>query len=94
MRGDDRSAHEAFKQAVQADGAYAPARLERGLLFIKSQAFNEGIRELKRYTELVDPSLPDARVDAVEKLIEQLEESEGRQAPRGRGVRAARRGAS
>ncbi|HIJ66157.1 MAG TPA: tetratricopeptide repeat protein [Candidatus Hydrogenedentes bacterium] len=73
--GEDNAAQDAFKKAIRADGAYAPARLERGLLFIKNQVFNEGARELKRYLELVDADLPDARADAVRVVIEQLGES-------------------
>lgn len=72
---NDSAAEDDLRKAIQADPAYPPARLERGLLFIKGQVFNEGARELGRYVELVNPDAPDARVSAVNALIAQLEES-------------------
>ncbi|MFP4191597.1 MAG: tetratricopeptide repeat protein [Candidatus Hydrogenedentota bacterium] len=68
-------ARELFRRAIQIDSEYAPARLENGLLLVQRRAFSEGIRELERYVELIDPETPGAQVDDVNALIEQLKQS-------------------
>ena len=87
--GRETEAQDAFRSAVQANPDYAPAHLENGLLYVRRQMFTEGIRALQRYTDTIDPNLPDARVDQVLALIEQLKQTE-RDAPARRGGRTAR----
>ncbi len=82
MEEEYDEARDLFRRAIQADPDYAPARLENGLLLVQRRAFSEGIRELERYVELIDPDTPGAQVEAVSALIEQLRETgaAGRQA--------------
>lgn len=82
MEEEYDEARDLFRRAIQVDPDYAPARLENGLLLVQRRAFSEGIRELERYVELIDPETPGAQVDAVSALIEQLKQSgaAGRQA--------------
>ena len=85
---NDTQAQDAFRSAVQADSSYAPAHLENGLMYVRRNMFSEGIRALERYLETIDPTLPDARVEQIRALIEQLRQS-ARDTPV-RGGRAAK----
>ena len=91
--GNDSQARDMFRQAIQMDPDYAPARLEMGLMQIKRRAFADGIRELERYIALADPAQPNARVDEVETLVEQLRRTAGAEATReaSRTMRTSRR---
>ena len=82
MEGDYDQARDLFRRAIQLDPDHAPARLENGLLLVQRRAFSEGIRELERYVQLIDPATPGAQVEDVNALIEQLRQSgaAGRQA--------------
>lgn len=71
-------ARDQFRSAKQADAAYAPAYLENGLLFINQQEMEDGIREIRRFLELAEPS--DETVE-IENFVDQLERSLQRQAP-------------
>ena len=71
-------ARDQFRAAKQADSGYAPAYLENGLLFINEQNMEEGIREIRRYLELAEPSGETAEI---ENFVDQLERSMQRQAP-------------
>lgn len=83
-------AQDAFRAAVQADSDYAPAHLETGLLYVRRNMMPEGIRALERYVETIDPTLPDARVEEVQALIDQLQRSVQETAPGRTARRAAR----
>lgn len=74
-------ARESFSKAIQADGDYAPARLEYGLLSVKRGLTEEGIAALERYLELVDPTDRDSRAGEVEAFVNQLRKSAGRETP-------------
>ena len=71
-------ARDQFRAARQADSAYAPAYLENGLLFITEQNMKDGIREIRRYLELAEPS---GETVEIENFVDQLERSMQRQAP-------------
>jgi tetratricopeptide (TPR) repeat protein len=73
--GADNEAQDLFKQAIQIDPKYGPAHLENGLLYVKRGVLGEGVRELERYVELVDPNAPDARVVEIRALIDQLKKA-------------------
>lgn len=73
--GETGPAQDMFKRAIRADPAYAPAHLENGLLYVKRRAFSEGIRELRRYLGLVDPTVEGARTEEIQALIEQLRQA-------------------
>jgi len=73
--GRETEAQDSFRNAVQADADYAPAHLENGLMYVRRQMFAEGIRALERYIDTIDPSLPDARVEQVRALTEQLKQT-------------------
>lgn len=72
---DIESAHAAFRKAIAADAAYAPAHLEVGLLLVQRQDISEGVRELERYLDLVDANDPDAGASQVRALVDQLKRS-------------------
>jgi tetratricopeptide (TPR) repeat protein/RNA polymerase subunit RPABC4/transcription elongation factor Spt4 len=74
--GRETEAQDSFRSAVQADSEYAPAHLENGLMYVRRQMFGEGIRALQRYVDTIDPALPDARVEQVRALIDQLRQTE------------------
>lgn len=73
--GQVNEARESYRNAVRSDPSYAPAHLENGLLYIQTGLLAEGIQELEAYLELVDPNLPDARVQEVRGLVQQLRET-------------------
>lgn len=73
--GNVQGAQTAFRAAVGADPAYAPARLELGLWYVSNSDPAQGIRELQRYLELVEPEDPTARAMEVEALIQHLQNS-------------------
>jgi tetratricopeptide (TPR) repeat protein len=73
--GDVSRAREAFRSAIKADPAYAPAYLERGLLAVRRDQVAEGVGDLERYLKLADPDDPVARAKDVAALLEQLQRS-------------------
>jgi len=75
--GAPSDAQAEFRQALQSDGAYAPAYLENGLAYVQRQSFVEAVRSLERYVNYVDPELPGARVEQIQTLIEQLRQTTG-----------------
>ena len=75
--GQINEARDCFRNAIRSDATYAPAHLENALLFIQVGQVSEGIKELEAYLELVDPNLPDARVNEVRGLIQQLQQTQG-----------------
>lgn len=74
--GDPDVAQEMFRTAIAKDPRYAPAHLENGLQYVKRRVFSEGIRELERYLEYVDPGAKGARVDETRALIAQLKQAD------------------
>jgi tetratricopeptide (TPR) repeat protein len=75
---DDR-ARESFRKAQEVDPGYGAAHLENGLLYVKQQAFNEGIQELQRYLDLVGPNQEGARVTEVQMLVDHLRQAAGQE---------------
>ena len=73
---DDR-ARENFQRALKIDPKYAPAHLENGLLYIKKQAIEDGVKELKNYLSLVDPNQAGTRAAEVEAMISHLQQAAG-----------------
>ncbi len=73
--GDISGAREAFATAIRTDPAYAPARLENGLLLIQRGMLAEAVQELDAYTSQVNPALPNARIEEVKTLVAQLKET-------------------
>lgn len=73
--GEADRAREAIRAAIKADPQYAPAHLENGLLYVQLGMPGEGIQELRRYLELVDPSLPDALTEQVRALVDHLQQT-------------------
>ena len=71
-------ARDQFRAAKQADASYAPAYLENGLLFITEQNVEDGVREIRRYLELAEPSNETA---GIRSFIDQLERSLQREMP-------------
>ena len=69
------SAQDAFRKAGQMDPSYPPVHLENGILQITRGNVPEGIRELERYLELVDPENPESGTKEVQGLIDQLKQS-------------------
>jgi tetratricopeptide (TPR) repeat protein len=81
VAGQDAEARESFKNAIQADPNYPPAHLEYGLFFItREQSFDEGIRHLEKYLELLEPAEREAYAKPIESLVSQLKQTGG-QAP-------------
>ncbi|MGI6461894.1 MAG: tetratricopeptide repeat protein [Candidatus Hydrogenedentales bacterium] len=70
--GEAVAAREAFRQALLADQAYAPAHLEFGLFYLERGESTEAVRMLERYLELIDPASKDARIEEVRTLVAQL----------------------
>lgn len=73
--GQVTEARQSFRQALQADAAYAPAYLESGLLYVQQGVLSEGVRELERYVELAPRDAPQARVNEIELLASQLKQT-------------------
>ena len=80
LQGDDAGAQESFRKAIGADESYPAAHLEHGLAYVRRGALSEGVRELKRYLELVKDGVPGGRVNEVDLLVTQLEQAAGREA--------------
>ncbi len=66
---------EAFQQAAQADPTYPPAALERGLYYIRNGALRQGVNELQRYVDLAGERTDAGRVNEIQVLIRQLEQT-------------------
>ncbi len=75
-RNDLSTARNAFNRAINQDRDYAPAWLERGLLFIRRNADSEGIRDLQRYLEILGDDTIGTNAEAVRALVNQLQGSE------------------
>jgi len=78
LQGDLSGAQESFRKAIAADEAYPAAHLEHGLAYVSRGALSEGVRELKRYLELVEDGVPGGRVNEVDLLVNQLEQASER----------------
>ncbi len=78
LDGDDSGAISAFRRAIDADPLYAAAYLERGLLNVRSDNLEGGLRDLERYLKLVGGKIQGTRAADIRALTEQL-----RQATRG-----------
>ena len=78
LQGDLTGAQESFRKAIAANEAYPAAHLEHGLAYVSRGALSEGIRELKRYLELVEDGVPGGRVNEVDLLVIQLEQASER----------------
>jgi tetratricopeptide (TPR) repeat protein len=74
-RNDLPTARNAFNRAINKDRDYAPAWLERGLLFIRRNADSEGIRDLQRYLEILGDDTNGTNAEAVRALVKQLQGS-------------------
>jgi tetratricopeptide (TPR) repeat protein len=74
-RNDLSTARNAFNRAISEDRDYAPAWLERGLLFIRRNADSEGIRDLERYLEILGDDTNGTNAEAVRALVKQLQGS-------------------
>ena len=82
--GEDDRARENFQKALKIDANYAPAHLENGLLHIKQQSIDEGVKELEKYLSLVDPNQAGTRSAEVQAMIAHLKQAAGKeQAPAG-----------
>lgn len=78
LQGDEAGSQENFRKAIQADNTYPAAHLEHGLMYIRRGAISEGVRELERYLELADASIPGGRVNEVDLLLKQLQQAADR----------------
>ncbi len=78
LDGDDSGAISAFRRAIDADPLYAAAYLERGLLNVRNDNLEGGLRDLERYLTLVGGKVQGTRAADIRALTEQL-----RQATRG-----------
>ena len=72
-------ARDAFESAISRDPNYAPAYLERGLLFVKSDVIDEGLRSLERYLELIGDDTAGTMAFEIKTLTEQLRQTSGAQ---------------
>lgn len=79
--GEMDTALDAFRKAGQCDPNYAPVHLENGLVQVQRNNLPEGIRELQRYLDLVNPDDPNSGAEQVRGLIEQLKQSAHSEAP-------------
>lgn len=78
--GEDAEAREAFKSAIQSNPDYPPAYLEYGLFHItREQAFDEGIRKLERYLELLNPAERQSYGRPIQDLVAQLKQTGGQE---------------
>lgn len=75
--GDMNGAQTYFDRATGADPAYAPAHLEKGLAYVQRNLPDQGVRSLEQYLQLVNPALPDARVNEIRTLVDQLKRTTG-----------------
>lgn len=77
LQGAEADAQEQFRTAIQTDESYPAAHLEQGLMYVRRGVLAEGIRELERYIELADSTIPGGKIAEVELLVKQLKQSEG-----------------
>jgi len=75
--GRAEEAQAAFRQAIQANPAFAPAHLENGLVFVKREVFGEAVKELEEYLRLANPDIQGTRTAQVQALADQLKQSLG-----------------
>ena len=72
---DDLAAQDSFKRATNADPGYAPAYLENGLLYVKREALDEGLRQLETYLELLGPDATGPQIDQIRELTNQIRQT-------------------
>lgn len=75
--GDMAGAQSQFNRAVAIDPNFAPAYLEKGLAYVQRGLTEEGIRELDRYLQIADPSIPGMRVNEIQAVADQLRKAMG-----------------
>lgn len=75
FQGDFPGAQDAYRRAVQEDDGYPAAHLEQGLVFVRRGALAEGVRELERYIALSDASVAGGRINEVDLLVKQLQQT-------------------
>ena len=75
LNGDDSGSLNAFRRAIDADPAYAAAYLERGLLYVRNEDLDSGLRDLERYLKLVGGNVQGTRAADIRALTEQLRQA-------------------
>ena len=81
--GDAPGAINAFRRAIDADPRYAAAYLERGLLNVRNDNLEGGLRDLERYLQLIGADVRGTRAADIRALTEQLRQAtRGQAAPR------------
>ena len=73
--GEDSAAQEAFGRAVNADPSYAPAYLESGLLYVRRDALQQGLRDLDTYLGLLGENAEGPQVAQIRELTNQLRQT-------------------
>ena len=75
--GDVQGALGEFNKAVQIDARYAPAFLERGLLFVQENKIPKGVRDLEQYLKLLGSDTRGTRAADIRVLVNQLRRTIG-----------------
>ena len=77
---DNAGALQSFNTALQMDPTYASAYLERGLLYVKQNRVEDGVRDLNQYLELLEGNTIGTRANEIRLLTNQLQRAltEGR----------------
>lgn len=75
LNGQPAQARQSLDNATRLDSQYPAAHLESGLLYLKRQVEEDGIRELERYVQLAGKDNPRGRVGEIEMLVDQLRQS-------------------
>jgi tetratricopeptide (TPR) repeat protein len=66
-------ARSAFDSAVRMDSSYAPAYLERGLLYVKEDRLDAGLRDLNNYLKLLGRDVTGTKANEIRMLTNQLQ---------------------
>ena len=68
-----RDAMESFDTAIRMEPAYAPTYLERGLLFVRQDKIEQGVRDLNNYLSLLGRNTRGTKANEIRLLTNQLQ---------------------
>jgi tetratricopeptide (TPR) repeat protein len=68
-----RDAMESFDTAIRMEPAYAPTYLERGLLFVRQDKIEQGVRDLNNYLSLLGRTTRGTKANEIRLLTNQLQ---------------------
>jgi tetratricopeptide (TPR) repeat protein len=74
---DEQGAFRELNKAIQVDARYAPAFLERGLLYVQANKIPRGIGDLEQYLKLLGSDTRGTRAADIRALVNQLRRTIG-----------------